>query len=707
MEFRDYAAKETSGLLAKLRSSQAETSLHQIRTLQQALDAAARGIEAESSSTDVEQEIQELVRRLNTAAGAAARAASQKVQKEGQAALDAVNEDLKAQREHNDKLAASLAETRSQAEAEATSLRSDLQKEKDRADAADRDLDAAIDAHAQVDAARVEAEASLRQQTQARSAAEKDLVEVRALLDQTVADAAKLSGDLDTARQEVSSLHETIESTRAEVDRTRQDGLTALDAAKRALDHEREQNEQLANSFAEAQAQSEMKGADLVEALAQIESLKSLLAKESERAEASDRDLDAAIEAHAAVDAQRLEAEAMARRETQARADLEKELAEARTLLDASVAQVAKLGMQLETSDHDARTAAADLSAARAEIEVAHKQREAVAAQLEATRLRVQTIERSQSANEETIRRLETNLNDALQSEASAREMAAGTDADVARAHADMAALRGEADRMGLLLDASIQSIDELSSATSISDLLASLVRQLSIEFSRVALFRVKGNRLEGEYQIGFDDTTDVTKLVLPLNLDSLITRAASSGLVEQLKGTDLDDSSRAPFGGSPTSAMALPVTFQGDILAVIYTDSDQVEHDGQFDGGAAFARLMVKAATVLLTRLSQELKTLNELREYAAMLLQEAEQMYSADQETDRSDEERRSRLQDTLDCARQLYAQRAALEGAAAAGLLDDRIAALLQGERDTPFARDLAEIVDFSDSRRTAAS
>ena len=119
----------------------------------------------------------------------------------------------------------------------------------------------------------------------------------------------------------------------------------------------------------------------------------------------------------------------------------------------------------------------------------------------------------------------------------------------------------------------------------------------------------------------------------------------------------------------------------------------------------------MVKAATVLLTRLSQELKTLNELREYAAMLLQEAEQMYSADQETDRSDEERRSRLQDTLDCARQLYAQRAALEGAAAAGLLDDRIAALLQGERDTPFARDLAAIVGSSDrladSRRTAAS
>lgn len=708
MEFRDYAAKETSALLAKLRSSQAETALHQIRTLQEALDSARLSVEADAAATDAEQELQELVRRLNTAASAAARAASQKVQKDAQVALDAVNEELKAQREHNDKLAAAAAEARAQAESEASSLRAELQKEKDRADAADRDLDAAIEAHAQVDAARVEAETGLRQQTQARSAAEKDLVEVRALLDQTVADAARAAGELDAARKEIASLGSAVDAARGEAEKARQDGLHALDSAKRALDSEREQNEQLANSLAEAQAQGEMSRADLVEAQAQIESLKTLLAKESERAEAADRDLDAAIEAHSAVDASRLEAEAMARREAQARADVEKELAEARRLLDASVAQAARLGVELENAASEARTATADLNAARAEIESAHKQREAVAAQLEASRLRLQAIERTQAANEETIRRLESNLSDSIQSEASARELAAGTDADVARAQADMAALRGEVERMGSLLDASILSIDELSSSASIGDLLASLVRQLSVEFSRVALFRVKGNRLEGEYQIGFDDTTDITKLVLPLSVDSLITRAAGSGMVEQLRGHELDDSSRAPFGGSPTSAMALPVAFQGDTIAVVYADSDQAE--GQtFDAGAAFARLMVKATSVLLMRLSQELKTLNELREYAAMLLQEAEQMYSADQEADRSDDERRSRLQDTVDCARQLYAQRAALEGPAAAALLDDRIAALIDGDSSSPFARDLAAIVgrDGLDSRRTVAS
>jgi hypothetical protein len=110
------------------------------------------------------------------------------------------------------------------------------------------------------------------------------------------------------------------------------------------------------------------------------------------------------------------------------------------------------------------------------------------------------------------------------------------------------------------------------------------------------------------------------------------------------------------------------------------------------------------------LMLLSQELKTLNELREYAAMLLQEAEEMYAADMEDDKSAEERRSRLKDTIECARQLYAQRASLEGPAAAQLLDDRIAAAIDAEPSKPFAKDLAAIAGtavHTKSRHTAAS
>jgi chromosome segregation ATPase len=711
MEFRDYAAKETSGLLERLLVSQTEASLQHLQTLREALEAASRGVEADAGKQQAEEEIQELVRRLNTAASTAARAASQKVQREMQASLDAVNEELKTQREETERQIAAAAEAQVQADAQAEALRADLKKETERADAADRDLDAAIEAHAQVDAARIEAETALRQQTQAHQSLENDLSELRSLLDQTVADSARQATDLDAARAEIGDLHASVAAARGDAERAQQEARAALDAAKRALTAERDQNEQMANALAEAQAQAEMVRADLTDLQAHMESVQANLARETERADEANRDLDAAIEAHAAVDAARLEAEAATRLQAQARATAEKELAVARAQLEAAMAQAARSTSQVESALAEQRTLAADLSAAQAELEAAHRQREAVAAKLDATRAQLQALERGQGSHDESLQRLESGLNDALQAEASARELAAGAEVEVARAHADISSLRSDVERLGSLIDASSHSIDELASTTSVTDLLASLVRQLSVEFSRVALFRVKGNRLEGEYQIGFDETTDVTKLVLPLNLDSLITRAASSGLVEHLKGSDLDESSRAPFGGTPASALALPVNFQNEAVAVVYADSDHVEGEPHaYDASVGYAKLMVRATAVLMVRLSQELKTLNELREYAGMLLQEAEEMYNADLQSDRSDEERRSRLKDTIECARQLYAQRASLEGAGAGTLLDDRIDMKIEAEPSTQFGRDLAALmgtVERHDSRHTAAS
>jgi hypothetical protein len=162
------------------------------------------------------------------------------------------------------------------------------------------------------------------------------------------------------------------------------------------------------------------------------------------------------------------------------------------------------------------------------------------------------------------------------------------------------------------------------------------------------------------------------------------------------------------PFGGTPTIALALPIAFQGETLAVVYADSEQSgEHSRVAQhAGMGFALLLVRTTTVLLMRLSQELKTLNELRDYAAMLLQEAREMYAADMQADKGAEERRSRLKDTIECARQLYAQRASLEGSAAALLLDDRIAAAIEAEAMTPFAKDLSAIAGNT-VRHSAAS
>lgn len=706
MEFRDYAAKETTALFAKLVASQAEASVHHLHSLREALDAAFRGIEASATATPQnDEEVQELIRRLNTAAGAAARAASQRVQKEAQVTIDGANAELAAQREANQRQHEAheqLQGTLRDAESQISSLRADLQKETERAEQVDRDLDAAIEAHSQVDAQRLEAESNVRQLSAEKSSLEHDLTEARGLLDATVSDAARIERELEGARNEVNTLHETLSSERAAADRAREESQAALDGVNSELRAEREQGDRLSASLAEVESQVEALRGELVEAQAQADVVRAELQKETERAEQLDRDLDAAIEAHTLVDAQRVEAEANARQAVQAKAAIEKDLTEVRGLLDASVAQAARLGMQVDAGLAENRQLAADLSAAQAELDAARMQKDAIQTQLDATRARVQTMERNKVAQEDHVRQLEKGLQDALQAKSGGRPVAS------AEPHPDVSGLRHDVDRLSTLLDASSRAVDDLSTATNVADLLGTLVRQLAAEFSRVALFRVKANRLEGEHQVGFDLTTDVSKLVIPLSVDSLITRAATSGTIEHLTGDELKDSSRVPFGGTPTIALALPISFQGETLAVVYADSDHASEPSRVEqhAGMGFALLLVRTTTVLLMRLSQELKTLNELKDYAAMLLQEAREMYAADMQADKGAEERRSRLKDTIECARQLYAQRASLEGPSAALLLDDRIAAAIEAEPMAPFAKDLMAIAGNT-VRHSAAS
>ena len=114
---------------------------------------------------------------------------------------------------------------------------------------------------------------------------------------------------------------------------------------------------------------------------------------------------------------------------------------------------------------------------------------------------------------------------------------------------------------------------------------------------------------------------------------------------------------------------------------------------------------MLVAHANVLLSRLTQELKTARALREYAQMLLREAEQMYLADIEEGRAEADRLRRLHDTIEFGRQLFDQRAELEGGIAAGLLEDEIAALIRAEPVTPFGSGLAAALADTQAERTA--
>jgi hypothetical protein len=228
--------------------------------------------------------------------------------------------------------------------------------------------------------------------------------------------------------------------------------------------------------------------------------------------------------------------------------------------------------------------------------------------------------------------------------------------------------------------------------------LLTELVKRLSIQFTRVAFFRLKGNRLEGEHQVGFDDATEMSKLVIPTTVDSMLTRAVASGAVQSLMGKDVAIRSGTPFGGTPMSAVVLPIVVHGTTLGVVYADDSDVPDSARgpavHESSVGFARLLVGQVVVLLVQHAHELKALAELRQYAATLLLEAREMYLADAQAGKSTELLRTRLKDNIDCASQLYTYRAAMEGTAAAALLDEQILAAI--EEATPFARDLAAVV-----------
>ena len=109
---------------------------------------------------------------------------------------------------------------------------------------------------------------------------------------------------------------------------------------------------------------------------------------------------------------------------------------------------------------------------------------------------------------------------------------------------------------------------------------------------------------------------------------DSIITTAATLGVYEYGTAEQLVDSHRLP-GDVPAFAVAAPLVFQGETLAVVYADT--TEND-KGEAHAAFAGVLAAHTNVLLSRLTQELKVARELREYAQMLLHEAEEMFVAD---------------------------------------------------------------------------
>jgi hypothetical protein len=277
---------------------------------------------------------------------------------------------------------------------------------------------------------------------------------------------------------------------------------------------------------------------------------------------------------------------------------------------------------------------------------------------------------------------------------------------DLEHAIAEAEASRVEQARLmrSQTVKAALQPLDHLRSAfqrltsvTSLDDVQGVLIDALATEFSRVALFDVNGNHLEGRRHSGFDLAADISKVSVPLTVDSPLTKAVRDGRVHGLTARELTDTTRALFGGSPTFVLVLPVAVRGQVTAVLYADdSEQAQSELVTPAlRVKFAEVLLWHTVPLLTKLSLEWEALAEFREYAESLVNDLESVYTADAAKHKP-AELRDRLQHNLEYARTRFAERVEGEGPAAARLLDDQLAAAIKAKAATPFARDVAALI-----------
>lgn len=579
------------------------------------------------------------VRDLVQRLEAAAGIAIQRVQQEAQKAVDAAREET-------------AAAERQTAEAQSliTSLRAENAQLADRASTAEADLDATIEAHRQI---------------------ELELRELRTQLDGARAEITRLEGGLEAAAAQRTTLSEELAGAREHV--ARLEG--ALAAAQAAAAEE---------SDARTTLQAELDAAR--SRLATLEESRATLRAELEGAQAAWKAADAELET--------------------ARAGfvaLESEFAGVRANLEARESELDETRAKLQSVEAELDSSRATLRATEAELETARAAVTTTLAELDTARAAARHTESSLDTTRAALSSAVSDLESSRAATAAVEATLETTRAALRAADAELAAIREEADRRVPLIDTAVDACRSMAGATTISGLFGDLTAALAPQFTRVAIFRARAHHLEGEHSHGFDSDTDVSKLVLPLTLESIITRAHSTGKAARL--VPGQEGGSAPFTGTPHLALAVPIRHQDETVAVLYADADDPA-SGR-DERPAFAEMLAAHATLLLARMSQEMKTLQELREYAAMLLQEAEQMYAADVEAGKSDADRKRRLKDTIECARQLYAQRAALEGASAAGLLDEQIAAAIGDSPSTPFARDLSHCAGGRQKAKRTAS
>lgn len=384
--------------------------------------------------------------------------------------------------------------------------------------------------------------------------------------------------------------------------------------------------------------------------------------------------------------------------------------AEAKTALDAAGAEQAALAATLE----EERRAAEEQQRL---LEDERKQRTQLAQQLKEQSAALAFADAARREAEEARQKMEAAAREKEASVRAAadRDIAAAQDklhaAESAFKEAEAAHAEQQRTARAKFLKGALQPLDHLRTAfdrlrtaATTDEILQALLESLATEFTRVAVFDVNAHRLEVSRHTGFDGAGDMAKVVVPLTMQSPLTRAVKDGRVQGLTSRELTETTRALVGGSPAFVLVLPVPIRGEVKAVIYADdSDQAPNElVTAERRVRFAEILLWHTVPLLARLALEDEALGEFREYAASLVNDLESVYVADAAKHKG-AELRKRLQLNLQYARRRFTERVQAEGPAAARLLDEQIALAIDRRGATPFGRDLAAAASGADADR----
>jgi hypothetical protein len=270
--------------------------------------------------------------------------------------------------------------------------------------------------------------------------------------------------------------------------------------------------------------------------------------------------------------------------------------------------------------------------------------------------------------------------------------------ADKATRDAEAVRLASQTERAVARLDRLHGAFERLAEGRGVPDVLRSMASGFAGECARLALFTVQDDQLECVQHTGFDGG-DFEALPIPLAIDSVLTAALAGDRIQVLAMDEAAAHARVPFGGEPGHVLVIPLVARARPVGIVYADDAGDPHAGP----STMAQLLIVAdllrrhAVARLEVLTHEPQTLKELRAYATLLLEEVEYRYDtlATAGADRVDVLRS--LDANMQCARQIYAQRAAGEGAAAIGLLDAHIRELIETRASANFGRDLAAVLE----------